>query len=206
MKKKLIIIGASGHGKVVADIAELINKWDIIEFLDDNESIKRISSYKVIGTSDIAKDYISKADIFIAIGNNKIRKSFVEKLISKGASIPTLIHPNAVIGSEVSIGIGSVVMAGVVVNTSVSIGKACIVNTSSSIDHDCIISSFTHISPGVNIAGAVKIGNETWIGTGAKITNNIEVCENVVIGAGAVVIRDITESGTYVGVPARKLT
>ena len=116
-----------------------------------------------------------------------------------------MIHPSAVIGTDVEIGIGSVVMAGVVINSSTKIGKGCIVNTSSSLDHDNIIEDYVHISPGVRTAGSVSIGKLTWIGIGSVVSNNVNIYSSCKVGAGAVVVKDITEPGTYVGVPVRRV-
>ncbi len=205
MKNKLLIIGASGHGKVVADIAMKTNIWDEIAFLDDNENINSSMGIAVIGKSSEAYNYIDSYAIFVGIGNNNIRETFVEKLLAKGASIPVLVHPDAVIGTSVEIGVGSVVMAGVVINCFSKIGQGCIINTGATIDHDSIIEDYVHISPGVNLAGSTKIGKGTWVGIGSSVSNNINITKNCIIGAGAVVVKDITETGTYVGVPARKI-
>ncbi|HOV25848.1 MAG TPA: acetyltransferase [Pseudobacteroides sp.] len=204
MKDKLIIIGAGGHGKVVADIAIKTNKWQNIAFLDD-ESNKTNLGIMVIGkTYDVSK-YKDEADFFVAIGNNAARENIQEKLIANGASIAILIHPDATIGADVEIGIGTVVMAGVVINSSSKIGKGCIINTNSSIDHDNIIEDYVHISPGANLAGTVKVGRGSWLGIGSIISNNVSICSGCILGAGAVAVKDITEPGTYVGVPVRKI-
>ncbi|MDF2545684.1 MAG: epsM [Anaerosolibacter sp.] len=205
MKDILIIIGASGHGKVVADIAIKMNKWQSIAFFDDDESIKASMGLKVIGNTTDAYIYIDKADFFVAIGNNATREKVQEKLMDEGMSVVSLIHPSAVIGTDVEIGIGTAVMAGVVINSSSKIGKGCIINTSSSLDHDNVIEDYVHISPGVNLAGTVKIGKGSWIGIGSVVSNNVNLCSGCKVGAGAVVVKDITESGTYVGVPVRRV-
>ena len=204
MKDKLIIIGASGHGKVVADIAIKMNKWQSIAFLDDDESIKTSMGLEVIGRTADAFTYKDEADFFVAIGSNTTREKIQEKLIEQGINVICLIHPSAVIGTNVEIGFGSVVMAGVVINSSSRIGNGCIINTSSSLDHDNFIEDYVHISPGVNIAGTVKVGNGSWIGIGSVVSNNVNICSSCKVGAGAVVVKNITEPGTYVGVPARR--
>jgi sugar O-acyltransferase (sialic acid O-acetyltransferase NeuD family) len=205
MKKKLLIIGASGHGKVVADIALKMNKWKSISFLDDNKNIKSSMGLEVIGTTNDVYTHKDEFEIFAGIGNNATRQSVHEVLETVGASIPVLIHPNAVVGEQVEIGIGSVVMAGVVINCCTSIGKGCIVNTGSTIDHDNNIENFVHISPGVHLAGTVHIGQGSWLGIGSVVSNNIYVTGGCKIGAGSVVIKDITEPGVYVGVPVRRV-
>ncbi|NLN49475.1 MAG: acetyltransferase [Clostridiales bacterium] len=205
MKDKLIIIGASGHGKVVADIAIKMNKWQNIAFLDDDESIKTSMGLEIIGKIADAFVYNDKAEFFVAIGNNATREKIQEKLIVERLDVVSLIHPSAIIGTGVEIGIGTAVMAGVVINCSTRVGKGCIINTSSSLDHDNVIEDYVHISPGVRSAGTVAIGKSTWVGIGSVIRNNVNICSGCIVGAGAVIVKDITEPGTYVGVPARRV-
>jgi sugar O-acyltransferase (sialic acid O-acetyltransferase NeuD family) len=205
MKDKLIIIGASGHGKVVADIAIRMNKWQSIAFLDDDESIKTSMGLKVIGKIGEAGTYKDEADFFVAIGNNETREKIQKKLIDVGLKIVSLIHPNSVIGTDVEIGIGTAVMAGVVINSSSRIGKGCIINTSASLDHDNVINDYVHISPGARTAGSVSIAKGTWLGIGSVVSNNVNIYSVCKVGAGAVVVKDITESGTYVGFPVRRV-
>ena len=205
MKEKLIIIGASGHGKVVADIAIKMDKWQSIRFLDDDESIKTSMGLDVIGKTTDAFTYKEEADFFVAIGNNATREKIEEKLLEDSFNIVSLVHPSAVIGTDVEIGVGTVVMAGVVINSSTRIGQGCIINTSSSVDHDNFIENYVHISPGANLAGTVKIGKSTWLGIGSVVSNNVNICSGCKVGAGAVVVKHITEPGTYVGVPVRRV-
>lgn len=192
---KLTIIGASGHGKVVADIAKL-NGYDEIEFLDDDVSIKSCAGFPVVGRSDTEVT----GDVFVAVGDGHTR----EKLMQH-RSVVMLIHPDAVIAEDVVIGSGTVVMAGVVINPGTVIGKGCIINTSSSVDHDCKISDFVHIAVGAHICGTVEIGRQTWVGAGSIVNNNINLCGECTIGSGAVVVKNINASGTYVGNPAKFL-
>lgn len=198
MNDKLIIIGASGHGKVIADIAVKNGYHDIV-FLDDNETVKTCAGYPVVGKTP---DAISlSGDKIVAIGDARIRKEIQSKL----SNVVTLIHPQAIISRRVEIGMGSVVMAGAVINSDTIIGKGVIVNTGSSIDHDCCIGDFSHISVGAHVAGTVSIGNSSWIGAGATVINNVNICSECMIGAGTVVISNIEESGTYIGVPAKRI-
>jgi sugar O-acyltransferase (sialic acid O-acetyltransferase NeuD family) len=205
MNNKLIIIGASGHGKVVADIALKMNMWQSIAFLDDKESTKTSMGLEVIGRTDDALIYKDETDFFVAIGNYAMREKLQQKLIEQGLNLVSLIHPSAVIGTNVEVGIGTAIMAGVVINSSSKIGNGCIINTSSSIDHDNTIDDYVHISPGVRTAGSVRIGKGTWLGIGSVVSNNITICSGCNVGAGAVVVNDITQPGTYVGVPARRV-
>ena len=196
---RLIIMGASGHGKVVADIAVQNGYRDIV-FLDDDENVKECGGYPVIGKNF---DIISLDGLlFVAIGNTAIRKQLMSE--NNKREFPILIHPSAVIADNVEIGNGSVIMAGSVVNPGVKIGKGCIINTSSSIDHDCVIGDFVHVAVGSRLCGSVTVGNCTWIGAGATIKNNIYICENCMIGAGATVVRNIDSKGIYIGVPAKE--
>ncbi len=199
--KQIIIIGASGHGKVVADIANK-NGYDQISFLDDNDEINECDGYKIIGkTADFIK---FDCDFFVAIGNANIRQKIILQLENANKNIITLIHPNAVIADTVKIGSGTVVMAGAVINSATTIGKGCIINTCASVDHDNIIGDFVHVSVGSHLAGNVTVANNTWISIGATVSNNISICKNCIIGAGAVVVKNIKEEGTYIGVPAIK--
>lgn len=196
---RLIIIGASGHGKVVADIAVLNGYTDIV-FLDNDPAKKACAGYPVLGPDAMTSQL--NGDVFIAIGNSEIRKRLMDR--NNGRVFPVLIHPNAVIAEGVEIGAGSAVMAGAVINPGVQIGKGCIINTSSSVDHDCVVGDYVHVSVGAHLAGTVVIGTGTWIGAGATVSNDVNICGNCIIGAGAVVVKDIDEPGTYIGIPARK--
>ena len=201
--KDLIIIGAGGHGRVIADIAQKLGVYNTIAFLDDGDAQESMG-LPIVGKAADMEKYVDKADVFVAIGNSKVRRMFIERLLSAGANIPTLIHPSAVVGPCVEIGVGTAVMAGAVINPCSKLGKGVILNTCSSIDHDCIIGDYCHIAVGVHIAGTVRLGENVWLGAGTIIKNNVEICRNCIIDAGGVVVKDITESGTYVGVPAKK--
>lgn len=195
---RLVIIGASGHGKVIADIA-IKNGYKDIVFLDDDEKIKECVGFPVIGKVTEAENF--DGDKIVAIGNEKIRERIQDNL----EGVVTLIHPDAIISRRVEIGIGSVVMAGAVINSDSIIGKGCIVNTGATVDHDCKIGDYSHVSVGAHVAGTVDIGNRTWIGAGSVISNNVNICEDCMIGAGSVVIKDIDKPGTYVGVPVKEI-
>ena len=167
--------------------------------MDDNETVKTCAGYPVIGKTSDAITLCG--DKIVAIGDARIRKDIQNKL----SNVVTLIHPQAIISRRVEIGMGSVVMAGAVINSDTIIGKGVIVNTGASIDHDCCIGDFCHISVGAHVAGTVSIGNSSWIGAGATVINNVNICSECMIGAGTVVINNIEESGTYIGVPAKRI-
>lgn len=202
---KLIIVGAGGHGKAVCDIARLLGKWKTINFLDDNNSTKSELGIDVIGSFNDVRKYLSDHDIIIAIGNNTKREKYFTILEKMGAVMPTIIHPKATLAENVIVGTGSVIMAGVIINTFSKIGKGCILNTASIIGHDNYIEDFVHVATGSTLAGTVHVKKSTWLGLCCVINNNITIARDSVIAAGAVVVRDITETGTYVGVPAKKI-
>lgn len=197
-QRKLLIIGAGGHGKVAADIAKL-NGYIDIAFLDDNPN----PHMPIAGTVSDCKEFVNQADFFIAIGNPQIRAKLFQKLKSLGAQIVNLIHPSAVIAESAKLGTGVLVAANAVVGVDAVVGDGAIVNTLASVDHDCGLGDFSHVSAGVHMAGTMKIDSYTFVGVGATVIQNI--CSDCIIGAGAVVAKPIVESGTYVGVPARKI-
>lgn len=197
----LIILGAGGHAKVVTDIA-LKNNWSIDGFLDDDKSKKEFLGYPVLGVTDEVFQYQENHTLFLAFGNNQLRKKW--SLLLDRADFATLIHPSAVIGPGAAIGKGSAVMANAVINPEAQIGVHCIVNTGAITEHDSIIEDFVHLSPGCKIGGGVTIGAECWLGIGCCIRDHIRICKGCVIGAGAAVVKNILESGTYVGIPAQK--
>lgn len=199
MSKKLVIIGASGHGKVIADIAKK-NGYHEIVFLDDDENIHECGGYPVVGRSHEVETI--NADVIVGIGNASIRKKIQKSIPER--KMATLIHPSAVVAEDVIIGVGTVIMAGTVINPGARIGKGCIINTCASIDHDCNVGDYVHIAVGSHLCGTVSVGDETWIGAGATVSNNISICSKCMIGAGAVVIKDAKESGIYIGVPAKR--
>ncbi len=205
MKDRLLIIGASGHGKVVADIALKMNIWRSIAFLDDDESLKVSLGLDIIGNVADVHKYLEDFDIFVAVGDNKTREKIQEKLEAESASIPVLVHPRAIIGADVDLGAGTVVMAGVAINCCSRLGKGCIINTGATLDHDNVMEDYVHISPGANLAGVVRVGRGSWVGIGSAVSNNVNITSSCTVGAGAVVVKDITEPGTYVGVPARRV-
>lgn len=209
MSKEIVIMGAGGHAKVIADIIQ--KSGDIIlGFLDDNKKkdtiIIKDTNAKVIGKVDecleIAKSN-PNIEFAIGIGNNDLRKIISEKY--KELHYYTAIHPSAQIALDVDIEEGTVIMANSCINTSSKVGKHVIINTGVVVEHDNIIENYVHISPNATLCGTVKIGELTHIGAGAVIKNNISITNHCTIGAGAVVVKDISEKGTFVGVPAKKI-
>lgn len=204
--RKLIIIGAGGHGKVIANAAEKMNAFNEISFLDDNKINESIIGFKVIDKTDNMNKYKETHEFIVGIGSNEVRLNLQSKLEREGYKITSVIHPSAIIEKEVKIGLGTVITAGVVINPNTEIGRGCIINTSSIVDHDCILENFVHLSPGVVLSGEVKVGNLTWLGAGVTSINNIEITSFVTIGAGSTIVGNIIHSGVYVGTPARKVS
>lgn len=198
---RLIIVGAGGHGKVIADNA-LKNGYTDIRFVDDT-AIGESMGFPIIGTSNNLEEFHDgKTDFVIGVGDNAIRKKIAEAYDVNWVSI---IHPSAQIAFNAVIGAGTVIMANAVVNVCSKVGKHCIINTCAVVEHDNEIGDYTHISPSVALGGIVRIGELTHIGIGSTVKNNVDICSNCTVGAGAVVIKNIQESGTYVGVPVEKI-
>ncbi len=195
--KQIYIYGASGHGKVVADIARAVG-YTIAAFVDDDES-----KSEFCGLPCIRADKMQQLPVALGIGSNKARKAVYEKLKKGGFEMPTLIHPSAVISPSAQIAEASVVMPNAVVNAYAAIGTGCIVNTAAVIEHDCVIGNFTHISPNAALAGGVGVGEMSHIGIGASAIQLIKIGKECAIGAGAAVISDISDGATAVGVPAK---
>ncbi|MCD1116488.1 acetyltransferase [Chryseobacterium turcicum] len=191
----MYLYGASGHGKVIAEIAEE-NNLIIEAFIDQDKSKKQLLDYHII--HEVPN---SNIDVVVSIGNNLIRKSVVD--LYQQLNYIKLFHPKSIISKRVRIEEGTVVMAGATINSEVAIGKHCIINTNASIDHDCIFDNFVHISPNVSIAGNVEIGEGTHIGIGSSIIQGIKIGRWCTIGAGAVIIRDIPDGATVVGNPGK---
>lgn len=199
MNRKVCLYGASGHGKVIQDIA-LSCGVEIECFFDDNLSIEYLQGKKVFGVSEISK--FSDFSYLISIGNNNIRKKIAENL---AVSYTVLIHNRAVVSPFSLIKEGTVIMANAVVNASVVIGKHCIINTGAVIEHDCKLGNYTHISPNATLCGNVYVGEGAWIGAGATIIPGVKIGSWSSIGAGAVVIKDVPDNAVMAGVPAKLL-
>jgi sugar O-acyltransferase (sialic acid O-acetyltransferase NeuD family) len=204
--KRLAILGASGHGKVVADTAETVG-WSEIFFFDDAwPSCVANGIWPVIGTGKQLLERAKEFDgVVVAIGNNAIRLQKALALIQQGAKMATLIHPSAYVSRHAAVGAGSVIFAGAVVNAGASIGAGCILNTGSSVDHDCSLDDSVHISPGARLAGGVRVGQCSWVGIGACVKQMVEIGADVMVGAGAAVVTNVVDGATVVGVPARAL-
>jgi len=191
------IFGASGHGKVILDIA-LLNELDITGIWDDNLS-SDFAGYRITGNlSQLQSSRVE--EVIIAIGNNKIRKNIASLIQAK---FSTLIHPTAVIARSTRIGVGTALMANVVVNADTRVGNHVILNTNCTVDHDCTIGDYVHISPKAGLAGNVEVQEGAHIGIGAVIIQGVRIGKWATIGAGAVIIRDVPDYAVVVGNPGQ---
>ena len=199
---RLAILGASGHGKVVADTALQVG-WSEVVFFDDAwPRLTTNGAYPVSGNTDSLLRTSDFNGAVVAIGNNQLRLEKSLQLLEAGFNLPALIHPRAYVAGDVVVEDGTVVFAGSVVQPGSTLGKAVIVNTGATVDHDCTIAAGAHIAPGAHLAGGVIIGKYTWVGIGASINQYLTIGEGVTIGAGAAVISDLPDGLTVVGVPA----
>jgi len=207
-RAEIFVYGAGGHAKVVIDIIEKQSKYSIAYLFDDDIALKgkQIYGYSVAGDkSDLQEIYkttgVSRG--IVAIGNNLTRLKIAAWLEESGFSLINAVHPSSILGRGVIIGKGTVVMAGTVVNSDTSIGVNAIINTKASIDHDCVLGEGVHMAPGSTLCGEVKIGSCTFVGAGATVIPCCTIGSDVTVGAGAVIVRDVPNGVTVVGVPAR---
>ncbi len=196
----LFIYGASGHGKVVYDVAKRMG-LTIGGFIDDDKKKSKLLGLPVKRFNEIENHCV----IALGIGNNKTRKEIYDKVKARGMEVATITDPNAVLSDFVDTGEGTVIFPNCVINNSAKVGIGCIINTSAVIEHDCLIGDFSHISPNAALAGGVKVGHYTQIGIGASVREGISIGNNVIVGAGAVVVKDIPDNVVVVGNPAKIL-
>ena len=210
--EKVVIVGAGGFGREVEWLINRINKisqtYEVIGFADDRIEIgKQVGHSKVImNTGELSKTS-EKYNVVIAIANAKIRKMIAEKLIqNKNLVFPNIIDPSVIYEEEeISIGEGNIICAGTIITVNISIGNFNIIDIDCTIGHDDILKNYVTLYPSVNVSGNVEINDCTEIGTGAQIIQGLTITENVVVGASAAVVKNIEESGTFIGVPAKKI-
>ena len=206
MTKELAVVGASGHGKVIADIAEQLGYT--VNFYDDAYPSKlHIEHWPIHGTCAdlIALKNTNTSDnhnVVVAIGNNEIRQQKIQLLQQNGFNLITLIHPTAIISQYAEVAPGTVVFAGAIINAFAKVGVGCIINTAAVVEHDCIINDFIHICPNAALAGGVVVGSKSWVGIGSQVKQLITIGNNCLIGAGSTVIKNIPDNVTAFGSPA----
>lgn len=206
----ILIFGASGHAKVVIDIAEK-SGIPVLGLFDDDVALhgKQVYGYEVKGGKEAllaSGSLLPSHCAVVAIGNNAIRTAVAAWLVANGGSLcKPLVHPSAQLARGASIGNGSVVMAGAVINSDSRVGQNAIVNTGAIIDHDCVIEDAVHVAPGVTLCGGVCVGSNTLVGAGAVVHPNQRIGNNVTVGAGATVLNDVEDGCTVVGSPAKRI-
>lgn len=207
MTSRVVVLGAGGHGKVVADVA-LSGGAEVVAFLDDSPAKvgSRIWDIPVISwEAFVASAAANGAAFALGIGDNAARERAAQRVRSRGLALATLVHPAAAIARTAKLSAGTVVMAGAAVNPDAVIGEGCIVNTGAVVEHDCVLGAFAHLSPNVALGGGVAVGARTHLGLGAVALPLVRIGADVRVGAGAVVHRDVPDGLTVVGVPARPM-
>lgn len=202
---RVAVVGAGGHGKVVADALIAQGAVELVGFLDDNPHVRtaRICDYPVLGRIAQWTEH-SLDGLAMGVGNNAQRRELFERLRNGGAATARVVHPRATIGSGVKLGQGVVMLANTVVNIDSTIGDNVILNTASSVDHDCEVGSHVHLAPGVHLAGNVRVGEGSFLGIGVVVLPGVTIGSWATIGAGAVVVRDVPDDVTIIGVPGKQ--
>lgn len=202
--KRLALLGASGHGKVVADAA-LASGWESVVFFDDGwPAVETNGSWSIAGDTNALLCRLEDFDgVVVTIGHCATRLAKYQQLHQAGARMATVVHPKAVVGSGVEIGAGSVLMAGAIINIDSTVGDACIINTGATVDHDAYLADGVHICPGAHLAGDVRVGEGSWVGISAVVRQSLSIGAGVTIGAGAVVVASVADGITVVGNPAK---
>ena len=208
MNKKIAIIGAGGFGREVKWLIDSINvqkkEWDFVGYYDDDlTERKNIKSELLLGHINDLNHINEPLAIVVAIGSPEVKEKIIANLANKYLFFPILVHPTCSIGNNVTIGEGTIICAGSILTTDIVINKFVTINLACTIGHDTVIENYCSIMPSVNVSGEVLMCQNVYVGTGAKIINQINIGSHSIIGAGAVVIKDIPNNSTAVGVPAK---
>jgi sugar O-acyltransferase (sialic acid O-acetyltransferase NeuD family) len=201
----LVILGGGGHGAVVADAAAQTLSWSEIVFADDKyPELDAVLHYPVVAKiASVRALADSDHEFIIAIGDNALRQAAFEQLVELGARFATVVHPDAIVSDHATLDVGTVVMAGAIVNCRTRVGVNSVLNTGCRIDHDCVLAAGSFIAPGAVLAGGVSVGECALVGAGATVIPNIDIGAGAVVGAGATVIKDVEARTTVIGVPAK---
>jgi sugar O-acyltransferase (sialic acid O-acetyltransferase NeuD family) len=205
--KKMFVYGASGHGKVVADILLASKEHHFAGFIDDNAELRgaHVLGIPVCGNGQWLQREAGEmpVGVVLGIGDNFTRQRVAEKCLAWGADLTTVVHPRAAVSASARLGLGTVVMAQAVINPEANIGKGVIVNTAASVDHDVEIGDFAHVAPNATMGGGSRLGTLSQLGIGAVVSHGVGIGARSMVGAGAVVVRDIPDGVVAFGVPAR---
>lgn len=205
--RKLLILGASGHARVIADATRATGAFTIVGLIDrDRPRGEQVDGMEVLGDDSLLPAIMASApdlQLVIGIGDNGIRQKVANNV---GPSrFATIVHPAAVLASDVDVGAGAFVAASATINCGARIGAHAVINTGACVDHDCIVGDFSFIAPGAVLAGGVRIGSGAFVGVGASVVPMVEIGDGAMIGAGAAVTRTVSPGVTVVGVPARPI-
>ena len=203
---RLAILGASGHGKVVADAAECSGWLEVIFFDDPWPELTVNGPWNVQGDTTALIDRLDEFDgVVVGIGSNAIRAAKQAQLRNAGANVVSVVHPAARISAHSPVGEGSVVFANAVINACAIVGAGVILNTGAVVEHDCMIGDFAHISPNAVLAGGVTLNEQSWVGACASVRQLLEIGEAAVVGMGAVVTKNVPPRSVVAGNPAKIL-
>lgn len=204
---RLLILGAGGHGRVVADAAERsADSWTEIAFLDDRfPELARSGAWRVIGRLGELAGFAAQYEACIAaVGDAALRLGLLERASAAGFTVPLIVHARATISAHARLEPGTVVAAGAVVSVGAKVARGCIINTGATIDHDCRLAEGVHVCPGAHLAGGVEIGARSWFGIGAVARQGVHIGADATVGAGAVCIENVRDGVVVSGVPARE--
>ena len=204
LSRALVVVGAGGHAKVAIE-ALRFSGWRVIGCTDFDPTPRKVVGADLLGGDDLLPA-IKEAGVgfaFVALGNNKLRQSKGEELLALGFELPAAIGPNAAISATATVGRGVAIFGGAIINAEATIGDFAIINTNASVDHDCVIGTSAHVAPGCALAGCVTVGDRTFLGAGTTVIPGIGIGSDCVVGAGSVVVRDLPDAITALGVPAR---
>lgn len=201
----VILIGGGGHAKVIIDIFQEDEHFEVIGCTVSNSPASSVLGVRVLGDdsqlSTIYSSGVRKA--FVAIGDNRARRNAAQSVLALGFTLINAVSRRAIVSPRVTFATGIAIMPGAVINACSRLGDGCIVNTGATIDHDCEIGNWAHVAPGTNLAGCVTVGDGAFLGVGCRVIPGIKIGDWSTIGAGATVISDVPARVTAVGVPAR---
>jgi len=211
MPESIVIVGAGGHARVIADIVRLAGRYTVVGYLDDLHPERRGASWDagtILGGMEqlgvLRSSGVNAA--FVAVGDCEARLALADRLGAAGFDLPVLMHPSAVRAGDVTMGPGSVLVAGAIVNPGARIGAHVIVNTAASVDHECVIDDGVHIACGARLGGRVHVGRGSWIGLGAVVKERVHIGSGTLVGAGSLVLKDLPDDVVAYGTPARVIS